>query len=444
MKVLTIVEDLGMGGTQRAAANYAKEYARRGFESAVLGAGASAALADSVRAAGAVVHPGAGSLARSVQTIRGWQPDVIHIHAGGQLTPLYQWILQQLKQPGTKVIKTNVFGRPDYGPGTRALVDLELHISNWSRLKWACWTRASRRPPDIVFPYLVDTYEYTLPTSADRESARTVLSIDPSARVLGRIGQASPAKWNPILLNVFEEIARADDRVVLVMMEPPDEIKQAVARLPAGLRERVHVHQATPDVATIRTLYAAMDVFVHAARIGESFGMVLVESALQGVPVSTLATPVKDNAQVEVVRTLGHGWVARDVTTLASNTMESLRAAQDGTDASAPLAARAREAFGLRENGDRLAELINAVTDEPDASAAAKRLQERWRDWPFGGRAAVYEAVRAEQKQMKFADRLVFALVHQPVVYRAYFERRTRAQRAVEQEKVNALNRGGV
>jgi hypothetical protein len=44
-----------------------------------------------------------------------------------------------------------------------------------------------------------------------------------------------------------------------------------------------------------------MDVFLHASQIGESFGMVLAESLLCGVPVITLATPHRDNSQLEVV-----------------------------------------------------------------------------------------------------------------------------------------------
>ncbi|MDZ7736209.1 MAG: glycosyltransferase [Gammaproteobacteria bacterium] len=51
----------------------------------------------------------------------------------------------------------------------------------------------------------------------------------------------------------------------------------------------------------MRIGYSSLDVFVHAARQGESFGMVLVESMLCETPVITLATPYADNSQVEVV-----------------------------------------------------------------------------------------------------------------------------------------------
>ncbi|MDP9227258.1 MAG: glycosyltransferase, partial [Actinomycetota bacterium] len=56
--------------------------------------------------------------------------------------------------------------------------------------------------------------------------------------------------------------------------------------------------------AQLRLCYGAMDVFLHASAIGESFGLVLVEAMLGERPVITLSTPAKDNSQLEVV---GHG-----------------------------------------------------------------------------------------------------------------------------------------
>jgi hypothetical protein len=55
------------------------------------------------------------------------------------------------------------------------------------------------------------------------------------------------------------------------------------------------------DDSALSGIYGSMDVFLHAARIGESFGMVLAEALLCGVPVISLSTPDKDNSQIEVV-----------------------------------------------------------------------------------------------------------------------------------------------
>ena len=65
-------------------------------------------------------------------------------------------------------------------------------------------------------------------------------------------------------------------------------------------------------------MYSSLDCFLHAARIGESFGMVLAEAMLCGCPVVTASRPFKDNSQVEVVGHLKGGVVARSAKSLAT------------------------------------------------------------------------------------------------------------------------------
>ena len=63
-----------------------------------------------------------------------------------------------------------------------------------------------------------------------------------------------------------------------------------------------------------------MDVFLHLSRIGESFGLVLVEAAQIGLPIATLATPLKDDAQGEIVRRMHAGaeaWTTKRLASLA-------------------------------------------------------------------------------------------------------------------------------
>jgi hypothetical protein len=55
------------------------------------------------------------------------------------------------------------------------------------------------------------------------------------------------------------------------------------------------------DPTELATAYSAMDCFLHAARIGESFGMVLAEAMLCGCPVVTASRPDRDNTQAELV-----------------------------------------------------------------------------------------------------------------------------------------------
>ena len=63
----------------------------------------------------------------------------------------------------------------------------------------------------------------------------------------------------------------------------------------------------------LREIYSCLDLFLHISNKGESFGHVLCEAMLSGVPVVTLSTPLKDNSQLEVVEHEVGGLVARDL-----------------------------------------------------------------------------------------------------------------------------------
>jgi hypothetical protein len=86
--------------------------------------------------------------------------------------------------------------------------------------------------------------------------------------------------------------------------------------LPTDLARRVVSIDFLHDDATLCVAYTAMDVFLHASRIGESFGMVLAEALLCGVPVITLGTPDKDNSQLELVGHESGGLVVTDVASM--------------------------------------------------------------------------------------------------------------------------------
>jgi hypothetical protein len=74
-----------------------------------------------------------------------------------------------------------------------------------------------------------------------------------------------------------------------------------LTKLPKGIRARIIELPRTDSDEDLRQYYGLMDVFVHASKIGESFGMVLCEAMLSGIPVITIATPLRNNSQIEVV-----------------------------------------------------------------------------------------------------------------------------------------------
>jgi glycosyltransferase involved in cell wall biosynthesis len=133
---------------------------------------------------------------------------------------------------------------------------------------------------------------------------RASLDVPPERFLFGRVGQPHAAKWSPRMLGAFAEVAGRGHDVGLLLVGAPTGIAAAAQRLPAGVRERVVSLPVTASDRELGAWLSAMDGFLHLSAIGESFGMVLCEAMLCGVPVVTLSTPLKDNSQLEVV---GHG-----------------------------------------------------------------------------------------------------------------------------------------
>lgn len=130
------------------------------------------------------------------------------------------------------------------------------------------------------------------------------------------------------------------------------------------------------------TIYSAIDLFVHASAIGESYGMVLAEAMACETAVVTLATPQFDNAQAELVESGAYGYVVQDL----SGLIEVMRSMTD-TAKQREFGAKARDVMILRYSGSvvaqrflRLVRALCAVGSRQDARAAAQRIAEEERD----------------------------------------------------------------
>ena len=129
-----------------------------------------------------------------------------------------------------------------------------------------------------------------------------------------------------------------------------------------SLHEKVKLFEPTVNV---QEFYQRIDVFIHGARVGETFGSVIAEAMANKIPVVTLSTPrgKKSNAQVELVE---HGitgftclwsWqYANAVVELLKNHDLRERFAQQGYE-------KAREQFEASRLTRRLEDIYTSLMD---------------------------------------------------------------------------------
>jgi glycosyltransferase involved in cell wall biosynthesis len=311
MRILTIAPDLQAGGLQRVARNFALGYRRFGVESAYFGYRGGGSFAQQLVDANVEVFTGASDdigQRAALKRALDWRPDVIHIHRDGYGDARLSAMLLAAKastRRGTAarvgIVETNVFGRVDYS-ADRGCIDIHYLISRWCLWKWQRWSRIlSPRPIGILMPNLVMHTEFSHRSSEVRQAFRRAHGIPADALVFGRVGSLLEPKWSAIIFDAFSAYAETHDQAWLLLVGMPVELHPALMTVPDNIRQRVVLVDFIRDDSALGNVYTSMDVFLHASRIGESFGMVLAEALLCGVPVITFSTPDKDNSQIEVV-----------------------------------------------------------------------------------------------------------------------------------------------
>ena len=304
MRVLTVVDDMGIGGTQRVAQNMSLGLSALGATVAVLafqkGGPREAALREGGLECFIAAKGDPTSAATALELARQWAPDIIHIHRRGYTDPKETRILHHLRSDGAKVVETNVFARFDWSEGG-SLIDAHFLLSKWCAFKWNAWGgRSARRKRSFILPNAVDVNSISTSSAADREQTRASLGLPPGRFVFGRVGQPMLGKWSMAIFDAFEKVLQDHDIGLLLIGTPP-ELREKLKTLPDHVRSRIIDVPPVHSDTQLSSLIGAMDGFLHMSAIGESFGMVLCEAMLAGVPVVTLSTPLKDNSQLEVV-----------------------------------------------------------------------------------------------------------------------------------------------
>lgn len=292
MNVLEVVFSLGIGGTERTAENFAIGLKKHKNDVVMFSSKGGVREKNLVECGIRVLH----SFEELIHISKEWIADVIHFHSHGLDYPTILHIKQIF--PAALCCEQNVFATP-------TIFGKEMDIS-FQLSTWCMWNYTNRKTSHhiskvAILPNPINVENFFPISSQERMAFRDRYQIPHSSIVLLRIGQPFEAKWNIKMIDIYRDLQKKYSDLILVCVGAPDSLKYEVSQLARDIRQGILFIDKIIGDTNLRQCYGAADIFLHMTRIGESFGIVLAEAILCGLPVVTLQTPYADNSQAEVV-----------------------------------------------------------------------------------------------------------------------------------------------
>lgn len=291
MKILTIVFNLNKGGTQRTAQNFAEAYSILGHDSRLLAYYSGGKRVDELREAGIPIWVDYSCVK---QECIKWAPELIHFHSYGLSDDDRMMIVNDFDN--CLFIETNVFSTPT---NIEDKLTASMQLAEWCSYLYETRRGERKKSTIVANPVKCQTMYRAYPAEVNMFKEKYGIPAD--AFIIGRVGQAIPKKWSPVLVEQYIKfIKKYSKRTWLLLCGVPDEIISLLKDNPNIKNNYTIIDQINGDDG-LRVLYSSIDLFVHIADEGESFGMVLAESLLCETPVVTINTPWADNSQAEVI-----------------------------------------------------------------------------------------------------------------------------------------------
>lgn len=296
MKAVLAVNALGMGGTEKGVQTHALAFDRERVEPRVVAIQEDGVRRGVLEGAGIEVECAHGDRRRLAELLAG--ADVVHVTRAGVAEPL---LPAACREAGVEVlVETNVFGAVDASADER---DFAMHLfpSKMCALRYR--RRLGLAGPEFHDRHRVSHWPVDIERlrglAPERAEAKRRLGLDPDRPVVARVGRANDRKWRDLIVDMVPPLLElAPEAQVAFVGATPAKLRR-LDRL--GALESVRLLPPSAEEERLACFYAAADVFVTAAEIGESHSFAIEEAMCLGVPVVTCSTPWVDNGQVEQV-----------------------------------------------------------------------------------------------------------------------------------------------
>lgn len=300
--ILIIFSDNSLGGTSRSALSAAKAWKKHGlsvvfFSNKLINEKRS----ESLRRLGEILYSSSHIYWKRIRCV--------HFHYSNysslQLALISELVGSINIDVAPPLICNNIFSSDDSilgkkwpGKWTSSVLGI------WSLAQYKFNTAFSGRVP-FILPNAQDIDFFTIPTPELKENAKKELDVL-SCPVILRIGSPHMGKWSWSYLKLIDEANKCG--VKFIAVSPPNELSKEMKK-----RKNYIELPATSDDDLLKKYYWAADVFALDAARGESFGNVILESLLCGLPVTYCAKEFRDNTPWEFSKLYGFSYCSNEM-----------------------------------------------------------------------------------------------------------------------------------
>lgn len=301
MKKIKIIEagnESGLGGTAYTIQLISKFLNKDNFEVTVAGVKEGGDGGRLIQDLGINVVNLNGDLNKLAPLLR--ETDVFHWHGDGSLDPELFAIVKANKP--RLVLMTNIFGLYNHS-GYYELVDYDLYISKSILARRMLADRdleddfAAKRKV-LSYPVDVKHINSLLPADHLLKAFKQQYNLQNSF-IIGSGGSSVNANFDLITLDAFAEFAKRVNHAKFLLAGVTPEIIKHAKHL--NIMDKLVIFDATLDLRQLLMYYSAMDIFLTASKISESFEIAIAEAMAVGIPVVAVNTPGRDNGPIELV-----------------------------------------------------------------------------------------------------------------------------------------------
>ncbi|OGH92247.1 MAG: hypothetical protein A2534_04985 [Candidatus Magasanikbacteria bacterium RIFOXYD2_FULL_39_9] len=323
IRVASLANDMGIGGTARQAVSIDKHLNKEFFEHFIISLSSQGDTRSKFVDSKKVFF--ISDPKEIADVLEKNKVNILYVHRHGRNDPRHDAIAKEVSSD-VEIAEMNTFSVEDKGYfGQRC--NKHIFVSQTNVVKYCAQNNINFdfKKHKVLYG-LVDSENFISksPTESEIKEYKNKFGIS-GHPVMGRLARPVMEKWDDQMLVMWKKLSQINPQTKFVIYGVPEEKKKLLQS--AGNLENLIMLDPTDSDKELALFYSAIDVFVHDSQIGECNCGAIAEAMLFKKPCVIMSTPfpkyiygrnhTNDNGQIEQIKNGENGYVVTSGTAMA-------------------------------------------------------------------------------------------------------------------------------